>query len=76
MKEKSEVFTLYVEFFHMVKIQVEKLTKHLRSDNEREYINNDMSKFLSKNGVFMNLLVWIHYNKMTLLKEKIGIFLR
>jgi len=51
MKEKSEVFTLFLKFFHMVKTQFGKIIKRLRSDNGREYVNHDMSKFLSENGI-------------------------
>ena len=35
----------------MIKTQFGKSIKHLRSDNEREYVNHDMSKFFSENGV-------------------------
>jgi len=51
MKEKSEVFNLLVRFFHMIKTQFGKSIKHLRFGNGREYINRDMSKFFSENGV-------------------------
>ena len=74
MKQKFEVFTLFVKFFHVVKTQFGKSIKRLRSDNGREYVNHGMSKFSFKNGVVhMNLLMWIHHN-LALLKEKIGIF--
>jgi len=58
MKEKSEFLTLFVKFFHMIKIQFEKSIKHLHFDNGREYINHDMSKFLFKNGV-VHEFTWV-----------------
>jgi len=51
MKEKFEVFNLFVRFFCMIKTQFGKSIKRLCSDNGREYVNHDMSKFLSENGV-------------------------
>jgi len=49
--EKFEVFTLFAKFFRLVKTQIGKSNKHLCSDNRREYVNHDMSKFLFENGI-------------------------
>ncbi|MCE6984119.1 transposase, partial [Pseudomonas frederiksbergensis] len=51
MKEKSEVLNLFVRFFYMIKTQFGKSIKRLCSDNGREYVNHDMSKFFFENGV-------------------------
>jgi len=48
MKEKIDVFTLFVRFFLTTTTQFGKSTKHLPSDNGREYVNRDMFKFISK----------------------------
>jgi len=65
-KVKFEGFNLFVKFFHIIRTQFEKSSKHLCSNNWREYVNHDMSRFLCEN-------VGIHHNKMTLLKENLGI---
>ena len=51
MKDKSEVFHLYVIFYRMVRTQFENPIKRLHSDNEREHVNQNFSKFLQENGV-------------------------
>ena len=51
MKEKSEVFSVFVKFYRMIHTQFGKSVKSLRSDNGREYVNHDMTKFLTKNGI-------------------------
>lgn len=51
LKSKSEVFTKFVEFKHLVENQTGEKIKVLRSDNGREYVNKDMSTFLKENGI-------------------------
>jgi len=46
MKDKSEVFPLFVNFYRMVQTKFESPIKRLRSDNGREYANQNLSKFL------------------------------
>jgi len=55
MKDKSEVFHFLVNFYKMIQIQFESPIKRLRSDNGREYVNQNLSKFLQKNVVVHEL---------------------
>jgi len=55
MKDKFEVFHLFVNFYKMVQTQFESPIKRLRSDNGREYVNQNLSKFLKENGVVHEL---------------------
>ena len=55
MKDKSEDFHLFVKFYKMIEIQFESPIKRLRSDNGREYLNQNLSKFLQENGVVHEL---------------------
>ena len=55
MKDKSEVFHLFVKFYRMIQTQFESPIKRLRSDNGREYVNQNLSKFLEENGVVHEL---------------------
>jgi len=49
MKDKYEVFHLFVNFYQMVQTQFESPIKRLRSDDGREYVNQKLSKFLKEN---------------------------
>jgi len=51
MKDKSEVFHLLVTFYIMIQTQFESPIKRLPFDNGREYVNQNLSKFLQENGV-------------------------
>lgn len=51
LKSKSEVFTKFVEFKHLVENQTGEKIKVLRSDNGREYVNKNMCTFLKENGI-------------------------
>lgn len=51
LKTKAEVFAKFVEFKHLVENQTGERIKVLRSDNGREYVNNDMCTFLKENGI-------------------------
>lgn len=55
MKDKSKVFSLFFKFYHMVQTQFGKPIKRLRSDNGREYANQDISIFLRKYGILYEL---------------------
>ncbi|XP_016168907.1 uncharacterized protein LOC107611507 [Arachis ipaensis] len=55
MKDKSEVFYLFENFYQIVRTQFGSLIKRLRSDNSREYVNQNFSKFLKDNGVIHEL---------------------
>ena len=55
MKDKSEVFHLFVKFYRMIQTQFESPIKRLRSDHGREYVNQDLSKFIQENGVVHEL---------------------
>jgi len=51
MKDKSEVFHLFVNFYRMVQTQFESPIKRLRYDNGREYV---IPSSLRKMELFMN----------------------
>jgi len=55
MKDKSGVVHLFVKFYRMIQIQFESPIKRLCSDNGREYVNQNLSKFLQENGVVHEL---------------------
>nr|KYP54934.1 Retrovirus-related Pol polyprotein from transposon TNT 1-94 [Cajanus cajan] len=55
MKDKSEVFQLFVNFYQTVQIQFGSPIKRLRSDNGREYVNQNLSNFLKEKGVIHEL---------------------
>jgi len=55
MKDKSEVFQLFVNFYHIIQTQFGSLIKRLCSDNGREYVNQNLSNFLKDNGVVHEL---------------------
>lgn len=51
IKQKSNVFEILKEFLPLVKNVTGNNMKHFRSDNGGEFINNDVMKLLSTNGV-------------------------
>ena len=55
MKDKSEVFQLFVNFNRIIQTQFGSPIKRLCSDNEREYVNQNLSNFLKDNGVVHQL---------------------
>jgi len=55
MKDKSEVFQLFVNFYRIIQTQFGSPIKKLRSDNGREYVNQNLSNFLKDNGVVHEL---------------------
>jgi len=69
MKDKSKVFHFFVNFYKMVQRQFESPIKRLHSDNGREYVNQNLSKFLQKNGVVHELTWWTLLNKWLVAKR-------
>jgi len=55
MKDKSEVFHLFVKFYRIIQTQFERPIKRLCYDIGREYVNQNLSKFLQENGVVHEL---------------------
>ncbi|XP_029129864.1 uncharacterized protein LOC109816369 isoform X2 [Cajanus cajan] len=55
MKNKSEVFQIFVNFFRLVQNQFGKNIKRIRSDNGTEYVNHEFLNFLSHNGIVHEL---------------------
>jgi GAG-pre-integrase domain/Integrase core domain len=51
LKNKDEVPNVFQIFFKMVKTQFEKDIKMVRSDNGREYINQNLQIFFSEKGI-------------------------
>jgi len=55
MKDKSEVFQLFVNFYHIIQTQFGSPIKRLHFDNGREYVNQNIFNFLKDNGVVHEL---------------------
>lgn len=51
LREKSEVKDRFQEYKSLVEKQTGRVIKVLRSDNGREYVNGDMQKYLSSQGI-------------------------
>ena len=51
MKEKSEVETIFKNFYTMVQTQFQKSIEILRSDNGQEYFKNMLSQFFLEKGI-------------------------
>lgn len=51
LRSKSETFPAFQEFKAQVENQTGRKIKAMRSDNGREYVNNEMDEFLKKNGI-------------------------
>uniref|UniRef100_A0A803LEC6 Integrase catalytic domain-containing protein n=1 Tax=Chenopodium quinoa TaxID=63459 RepID=A0A803LEC6_CHEQI len=51
LKQKSEVFDVFVKFYHMICTQLSAQPKILRSDNGGEYITLDMEQFILDHGL-------------------------
>ena len=75
MRDKSEVFSLFVTFYNMISNLFDTKIKILHSDQGREYVNNDFKNSLPKRALFTICRVFIPLHKMDLLKEKTVIFL-
>ncbi|KOM56062.1 hypothetical protein LR48_Vigan10g195400 [Vigna angularis] len=55
MSNKSEVFQIFVKFFHLVQNQFGRNIKRIRSDNGTEYVNHEFLNFFSHNGIVHEL---------------------
>ena len=51
LRQKSEVFHVFVEFYNMICTQFQTQPCMLRTDNGREYINSNMQKFFKQKGL-------------------------
>ena len=51
MKDKSEVFQLFVQFYNMIQTQFGKTIKRLRSNNGRDHVNHQFSHFVKEHGI-------------------------
>ena len=51
LKEKSAAVSTFKNFYSMVKTQFNSKIKILRTDNGREFFNNNLSSFLLENGI-------------------------
>jgi len=76
MKDKSEVFQLFVNFYRIIQIQFGSPIKRLCSNNGRAYVNQNLSNFLKDNSVVYELTCVDALQQNGLQKEKIDISLR
>lgn len=51
IKSKSDIFLIFVNYFHLVENQHRKNIKRVRSNNGTKYVNNEFSKFWSLTGI-------------------------
>ena len=51
LKHKSEVFEVFVNFYHMICTQFQTQLRILRIDNGREYVNTEIHKFFASKGI-------------------------
>ena len=51
LKNKSGVFDRFISFFKMIQTQFHTTIKTLRSDNGREFVNSEMTRFCKEKGV-------------------------
>ena len=51
MKSKSEVTSLFQQFYKMVQVQYKSHVQVLRSDNGGEYVNSDLRAFLDHHDI-------------------------
>jgi len=70
LKQKSEVIEKFKEYMHLVENQTGRNIKTLRTDNGKEYVNNEFSTFLKKRALSMNLQTTTRRNKMELPNAK------
>ena len=57
LKSKDQVFNTFKQYKSEVENQTGKMIKCLRSDNGREYVNNEFDKYLRENGIKRQLTV-------------------
>ena len=51
MKDKSDVYQLFVQFYNMIQTQFSKTIKRLLSDNGKEHVNHQFSHFVKEHGI-------------------------
>lgn len=51
LKSKSEAFSAFVEYKELMERQTGNKLKILRTDNGKEYMNNEFNNYLKKNGI-------------------------
>lgn len=76
LKSRSELFFIFESFCPEIKTQFNTVIRVLRSDNAREYFSAPFTKFMSSQGIFINLLALIPHNKMGLLRVRIDILMK
>jgi hypothetical protein len=57
LKNKSDVFDHFVEFKAYIEKQTDEKIKMVRTDNGKEYVNQDFIKFCKKHGIVHELTV-------------------
>jgi len=58
LKQKSEVIEKFKEYMHLVENQTGRKVKTLRTDNGKEYVNDEFSIFLKEKGINHELTKW------------------
>ena len=51
MKNRSELFSIFEQFYKEIKTQFGVSIRTLRSDNAREYLSQQFQTFMSNNGI-------------------------
>ena len=69
MHKKSEVETIFQNFYNMIENQFQTKVSILRFDNGTEYYNSILGRFFEKKGSYISLLALILLNKMKLLRK-------
>ena len=55
MKDKLEVFQLFIQVYHIIQTQFENSIKHLHSDNDKKYVNNHYLNLSKSTGIIYKL---------------------
>lgn len=53
IKSKSEVYDCFVKYVNLIENKTDKKIKKLRCDNGTEYLNNNIHKFASEKGIYI-----------------------
>ena len=51
MKNRSELFSIFEQFYQEIRTQFAVSIRTLRSDNAREYLSQQFQNFMSRNGI-------------------------
>ena len=76
LKQKSDVFSVFVHFKSLVENQFNTKIKTLRSNGGAEFVNHKFKAFCLDNGISHQLSCPYTLNRMGWLKESIDILLR